>query len=103
MRRHQIRLDGRHDLSVYRTLRAVEAAEAEQPTVAGLAERRPCETDRRRMRVALTADGQEALQKLRGVRLDLLAELTAGWAPQDVDRLATLLDRLFERARELGR
>ena len=61
---------------------------------AGTVERTPAGDDRRRRRLALTADGEALLrtaQKLVGARLE---PLVASLAPHDADALAALLRRI---------
>jgi DNA-binding MarR family transcriptional regulator len=61
---------------------------------AGTVERTPAGDDRRRRRLALTADGEHLLstaQKLVGARLE---PLVASLAPHDADALAALLRRI---------
>ena len=61
---------------------------------AGTVERTPAGDDRRRRRLALTADGQRLLrtaQELVGARLE---PLVASLAPHDADALAVLLRRI---------
>jgi DNA-binding MarR family transcriptional regulator len=61
---------------------------------AGTVERTPAGDDRRRRRLALTADGEHLLstaQKLVGARLE---PLVASLAPHDADALAALLRRV---------
>jgi DNA-binding MarR family transcriptional regulator len=67
----------------------------------GHVQRTTSPVDRRRCTLQLTASGRTALAGLRAARLDLLAELTAGWADQDVRRLDELLERLDDACLQL--
>lgn len=105
------------ELTVLRVLRAVERLDADAPTIGDVAEalvvdpstasrfvdqavtqgyleRRPCSSDRRRTRVAVTEVGRDLLAQATTARRDLLAGVTDGWPPADVETLAVLLDRL---------
>lgn len=66
----------------------------DQATAAGYLERQPCEQDRRRSRVQLTATGRELLDVTTTARRELLAEATDGWPPGDIAALGDLLARL---------
>jgi DNA-binding MarR family transcriptional regulator len=105
------------DASMYRTLRAVhhvgggdqsvngvaaalrvDASTAsrfvERAVAAGLVARSTAVADRRRSALELTQAGRERLLALRDVRVAFLSDLTARWAPADVEALIDLLDRL---------
>jgi DNA-binding MarR family transcriptional regulator len=109
---------GRHvELGTLRVLRAVERAGDEGPSVGSIAEalaidpssasrsiercvadgllaRSTSEQDRRRTRIQLTTSGRSVLASANAVRRGLLADVTADWAPADVEVLVDLLVRL---------
>lgn len=60
----------------------------------GLLERTPDDSDRRAFRVALTDEGRERLHAERSARAQIITALLADWPNEDIDTLATLLDRL---------
>jgi DNA-binding MarR family transcriptional regulator len=62
--------------------------------VAGLVERRPCETDRRVQFAAITTPGRAALDAAAKTHRQGLREVFAGFSPAELRRLDTLLDRL---------
>jgi DNA-binding MarR family transcriptional regulator len=116
-RRFLARLGEDVDPALIRTLRAIEVADDPEPGVrdvaevlgvdtstasrlvdsavsAGLAVRTTSTRDRRRARLALSDEGRALRRRTLEVRTALLAERTAGWAPEEVATLATLLDRL---------
>jgi DNA-binding MarR family transcriptional regulator len=111
--------------SRYNVVRAVAMAEAPEPCVgdvaaaldvdastasrfvadavdAGLLARSTSERDRRRSRLEVTAAGRALLDRGADVRRALLGEMTAGWDEEDVARLAHLLGRLGDAARDAG-
>ncbi|MEM6889782.1 MAG: MarR family winged helix-turn-helix transcriptional regulator [Pseudomonadota bacterium] len=62
----------------------------------GYAERNPSSIDRRKSVLKLTANGREMLVNARAGREKLLAEVTTNWTDQDVELIATLLNRLHD-------
>lgn len=105
------------DAALFRTLRAVERAERDEPGVgdvaealgidpstasrfvdqavcAGYAVRAASVQDRRRVVLTLTERGAALLEHANAARFVLLGELTDGWSPEDVRTLSSLLDRL---------
>lgn len=113
------------ELTTIRVLRAVERAGDEDPTIGDLAEvlgvdpstasrfvdrvaargeveRRSCASDRRRTRVVLTDEGRATLAAVGQARRTIIAEVTEGWDPADIELLATLLERFNEDFRALG-
>ncbi len=103
--------------AMIRTLRVIEHAQDHEPGVgdvatalavdastasrlvdaavaAGYVSRQTSPRDRRRSVLRLTADGAALLAEATTVRTALLAELIAGWPPEDVAMLAALLERL---------
>jgi len=60
----------------------------------GLVERRSCSDDRRSRRLYLTAKGQAVLQEITARRRQLLAQVTAGWDTDELERLSSILSRL---------
>ena len=61
---------------------------------AGLVERRASRADRRVSYVAITADGRAKVEEAAEVHASNLQEVFASFAPRDLTRLDTLLDRL---------
>lgn len=105
------------EAALFRTLRAIERAERDEPGVgdvaealgvdpstasrfvdqavcAGYAARVPSQQDRRRVVLTLTERGAALLEHANGARVVLLGQLTEGWSADDVRTLSTLLDRL---------
>lgn len=66
----------------------------DQQVAAGHLAREQHPRDRRRTQLALTAAGQDLLDRVSAARRGLLAEVTADWPADDVHRLVELLDRL---------
>ena len=66
----------------------------------GLIERSASSSDRRAVRVTLTADGRHLADALRASGTELVGALTARWARRDTDRLVALLQRLSRDVRE---
>ena len=62
----------------------------------GLVARRPDPTDGRASILVLTAAGHQALERLRGARREVLAEVVAGWPEEDRSTLADLICRLAD-------
>lgn len=62
----------------------------------GYAERNPSSVDRRKSVLKLTADGRNMLVKARAGRTKLLAEVTANWSDEEIELIATLLNRLHD-------
>ena len=111
------------ELATLRTLRAIDLAGGDEPSVGdvaaalvvdastasrlvdqavsgGYVSRRPSPSDRRRSVLELTTEGADVLERATKVRERLLAEVTADWPAEDVATLAALLQRLhhdFER------
>ena len=111
------------ELATLRTLRAIDLAGGEEPSVGdvaaalvidastasrlvdqavsgGYATRRPSQTDGRRSVLELTTAGADLLERSTKVRERLLAEVTTDWSTEDVATLTGLLERLhrdFER------
>lgn len=111
--------------ALIRTLRAVELAEGDEPSVGdvadalavdpstasryvdqavrdGLVRRSPSPTDRRRAVLEITADGTVLLEHANDARVAFLADLTQDWPADDIRTLATLLDRLRAATLSLG-
>ena len=61
---------------------------------AGLIDRRACNDDRRKARLHLTTEGQAILEEVTARRRQLLAEVTDGWDPDELQRLTELLSKL---------
>lgn len=70
---------------------------------AGLLDRRPCPDDRRRARLHLTGDGEDVLAEVTARRRELLAQVTAGIGPDELQVLSDLLSSLRERFEALER
>ena len=111
------------ELATLRTLRAIDLAGGDEPSVGdvaaalvvdastasrlvdqavsgGYVTRHPSASDRRRSVLELTTQGADLLQRSTKVRERLLAEVTAEWPAEDLATLAGLLGRLhrdFER------
>lgn len=62
----------------------------------GYAERNPSSVDRRKSVLKLTTKGRNMLVNARAGREHLLSEVTANWTINDVELLATLLNRLHD-------
>jgi len=111
--------------ALIRTLRAVELAEGDEPSVGdvadalavdpstasryvdqavrdGLVRRSPSATDRRRAVLQVTPDGAVLLEHANDARVAFLADLTQDWPADDIRTLATLLDRLRAATLSLG-
>lgn len=109
----------------YRLLRVVEGTEPQRPTVgdlaaallvdkarasrlvgqlrqAGLVVHAVGGLDRRRREVELTAAGHGLLGEARAVRLGLLGGALEGWSDEDVETLATLVERFNGSIRVLA-
>lgn len=107
------------ELSLVRTLRAIETAAADEPGVCHVADRlgvdastasrfvdqatgggwvtRTTSTrDRRRSVLGLTAEGDELLRASDDARTTVLSELVAGWDAPEVAQLGVLLQRLAD-------
>ena len=67
---------------------------ADQAAADGYLTRRPSSTDQRRTALEITDAGHDLIERANDVRRDLLAEVTADWATEDLDTLAELLGRL---------
>ncbi|MEM9393079.1 MAG: MarR family winged helix-turn-helix transcriptional regulator [Pseudomonadota bacterium] len=106
-------------MSVLRTIFAIDALNSETTSVSdvaaelevdastasrlvesavsnGYAERNPSSVDRRKSVLKLTVSGRDMLVKARAGRQKLLGEVTANWTDQDVELIATLLNRLHD-------
>lgn len=68
----------------------------------GYVVRKVCRSDRRRARLHLTGDGTELLDRMTDVRRELLSEVTADWAPDEVEHLVGSLRRLLDGFEALG-
>jgi DNA-binding MarR family transcriptional regulator len=107
------------ELSLVRTLRAIERCGLDEPGVSDLAgllnvdtstasrfveqataggyvRRDPSERDRRRCVVRLTGRGAELLAAANVVRATLLEELLSGWPDEDVAAFSALLERFAD-------
>ncbi|NUR99514.1 MAG: winged helix DNA-binding protein, partial [Kribbellaceae bacterium] len=62
----------------------------------GLVTRAPSETDRRGVRVTLTPEGLELIDKVLPTHVDTEAQLLAGLSKSERDQLAGLLRALLE-------
>lgn len=71
--------------------RLVESAVAD-----GYAVRNPSSVDRRKSVLKLTNAGRDVLFKARASREKLLSEVTAEWTADEVELIATLLNRLHD-------
>jgi DNA-binding MarR family transcriptional regulator len=113
------------ELSVLRTLRAIEAGGGgemcvgdvasalavdastasrlvDQAVGAGYVVRTASERDRRRTALELSPAGIDLLDRATAVRREILREMTAGWADEEVETLAGLLRRLRSELDRLG-
>lgn len=61
----------------------------------GLVERRPDPTDRRAAILQMSAKGRRIAQRLREVQDEVLGGQLAGWSAADLERAATLMERLI--------
>jgi DNA-binding MarR family transcriptional regulator len=107
----------RVELSTVRVLRAVERFGDQAPCIGDIAdqllidpstasrfvehqvdarylERRRDPSDGRRSQLLLTDSGRALLDEVTDARRQILAEVTADWAPSDLDRLSELLVHL---------
>ncbi|HEX2214842.1 MAG TPA: MarR family winged helix-turn-helix transcriptional regulator [Mycobacterium sp.] len=89
------------DVAEYMAVEHSTASRTVAPVVAaGLLTKSVAAEDQRRCVLVLTAAGHEALAAVTNRRRELVADVVADWADDDVDALVTLLDRLavdFER------
>jgi MarR family transcriptional regulator for hemolysin len=65
---------------------------------AGLAKRRPSATDRRAREIAITPKGRRALQRARGLILQVEDEVLAGLSVEERSELVALLRRALDSA-----
>jgi MarR family transcriptional regulator, transcriptional regulator for hemolysin len=65
---------------------------------AGLAKRRPSATDRRAREIAITPKGRQALQRARGLILQVEDEVLAGLSVEERGELVALLRRALDSA-----
>jgi MarR family transcriptional regulator for hemolysin len=65
---------------------------------AGLAKRRPSATDRRAREIAITPKGRRALQRARGLILQVEDEVLAGLSAEERGELVALLRRALDSA-----
>jgi MarR family transcriptional regulator for hemolysin len=65
---------------------------------AGLAKRRPSATDRRAREIAITPKGRRALQRARGLILQVEEEVLAGLSVEERGELVALLRRALDSA-----
>lgn len=65
---------------------------------AGLAKRRPSVTDRRAREIAITPKGRRALQRARGLILQVEDEVLAGLSVEERSELVALLRRALDSA-----
>lgn len=72
---------------------------AERLVAQGLLERRPSPTDRRAQFVSLTAEGRRAFRAMARTHEGWIAEIFAGLAPEEIDKLMPLLARAKQSAR----
>ncbi|MFO0689047.1 MAG: MarR family transcriptional regulator [Myxococcota bacterium] len=61
----------------------------------GIVERRPDPTDRRAAILQMSAKGRRIAQRLREVQDEVLGGQLAGWSAADLERAATLMERLI--------
>jgi DNA-binding MarR family transcriptional regulator len=118
-REFQSRLGSPVDISLIRTLRAIERSGSSGSSVADVAgalavdastasrlvnavvakefvNRNSSAEDKRRAQLFLTVQGTNLLSSANRIRTELLGEITEGWSHDDLDALAALLDRLGE-------
>jgi len=118
------KLGNQVELSTVRVLRAVERAGTDTPCVGDVADRMMVDPstasrlvdqqvdagyltrqrhpdDRRRSQLVLTDAGKELLAGVTAARRELLADVTADWAPDDLERLSDLLTLLAEDFHQL--
>ncbi len=69
----------------------------------GLIERLPNEADQRSHLLALSGDGRALYEEIAPLAIDTERRLLAGFAPEDIDRLGAMLERLEHAAETLGR
>jgi DNA-binding MarR family transcriptional regulator len=109
----------------YRLLRAVEASHPVRPTLVelggallvdkarasrlvselhaiGLVRRQQGRLDRRRREVELTDDGVSVLREARQLRRQFIDRMLAGWARDEVEHLACLIERFNDEVRDAG-
>jgi DNA-binding MarR family transcriptional regulator len=65
----------------------------------GLIQRSTNPSDRRAVRVTLTAEGKRAADALRASGIELVGRLIGRWPRRDSDRLVALLERLMDDVR----
>ncbi|HWC11824.1 MAG TPA: MarR family transcriptional regulator [Acidimicrobiales bacterium] len=70
--------------------------QVKQLELEGLVARQPDPSDRRASVLALTAEGHEALERLRRARQEVLAQVVASWPDEDRAALADLICRLAD-------
>jgi DNA-binding MarR family transcriptional regulator len=70
----------------------------DQLEAAGLAERRPCPTDRRAREVAITPKGRRALERGRAMARQVEDEVLGGLTEEERHELLTLMRRAFSSA-----
>lgn len=68
----------------------------DQGVAGGYLLRTPGRADRRRTRLELTTRGGEVVGRAQEIRRRWLSDITAGWAVEDVARLADLLRRFLD-------
>ena len=89
------------DVAEYMAVEHSTASRTVAPVVAaGLLTKTVAAEDQRRCVLVLTDSGRTALSTVTDRRRELVADVVADWADEDVDALVTLLDRLvadFER------
>lgn len=69
----------------------------------GFLDRRSCTDDRRKARLHLTAEGEVVLEEVTARRRQLLAQVTEGWDPDELQGLIELLSTLQAGFDELER
>lgn len=68
----------------------------ENAVARGYLARQACAQDRRKARLRITEPGRALLGRMTAVRRELLAEVTDGWAPEDLTGLVDQLRRLLD-------
>ena len=68
----------------------------DQVVKAGYVERSNCDTDRRRTRLEVTADGDALLNNAAAIRTEMISEWVADWPGDDLHQLADLLERYID-------